>query len=138
MAPRVLIFEDEEILRSTLKAILEEFGYEVLTFSNPGLCPVYDSVNHKCTLDHVCADIIISDVDMPTKTGLELIKDRKQKGCKIKYRAPMAGDWTDSSLKYAHELGCRVFHKPLDFEELLQWLDDCSKQITPDRKLSNL
>jgi CheY-like chemotaxis protein len=138
MAPRVLIFEDNEILRSTLEAILNEFGYEVFAFSNPGLCPVYDSADYKCSLDHACADIIISDVDMPTKTGLEFIKDRKQKGCKIEYRTLMSGDWTDSSLKYAQELGCRVLHKPFDFEELLQWLDDCSKHITPNRQLSNL
>ncbi len=138
MALRVLIFEDNDILRSTLKHLLEELGYEVFTFSDPGLCPVYDSVNHNCPLDHACADIIISDVNMPTETGLELIKDRRQKGCKIIYRALMSGDWTDSDLNFARELGCRVFHKPFNFEEILQWLDDCGKQIAPDRKLSNL
>ncbi len=138
MALRALIFEDNDTLRSTLKCIFEEFGYGVFTFSDSGLCPVYDSVNHKCPLDHACADIIISDVDMPTKTGLELIKDRKKKGCKINHRALMSGGWTDSNLKYAQELDCRLLHKSFNFEEILQWLDDCRKQIAPDRKLSNL
>jgi DNA-binding NarL/FixJ family response regulator len=92
--------------------LLEEFGYEVFTFSNPDLSPIYDSVNHKCPLDNACADIIISDVDMPTKTGLELIKDRKQRGCKIKYRALMSGDWTDSYLKYAQSLVAKCFINP--------------------------
>jgi DNA-binding NtrC family response regulator len=138
MALRALIFEDNDILRSTLKCILEEFRYEVFTFSDSGLCPVYDAVNHKCPLDRACADIIISDVDMPTKTGLELIKDRKQKGCKINHRALMSGGWTDSNLKYAQKLDCRLLHKPFNFEEILQWLDDCRKQIAPNRKLSNL
>ena len=113
MAVRVLIFEDNDILRSTLKLLLEEFGYEVFTFSNPGLCPVYDSVNHKCSLDNACADIIISDVVvMPTKASLELIKDRKQRGCKIKHQALMSEDWTDSYLKYAQELGSMCFINP--------------------------
>ena len=138
MALRALIFEDNDILRSTLKCILEEFGYEVFTFLDSGLCPVYDSVNHKCPFDHACADIIISDVDMPTKTGLELIKDRKQKGCKINHRALMSGGWTDSNLKYAQELDCRLFHKPFNLNEMLQWLDDCNERIEPERKLSNL
>jgi DNA-binding NtrC family response regulator len=135
---RVLIFEDNDGLRSSLKHLLGELGYEVFTFSNPGLCPVYNSVCHNCPLDHACADIIISDIDMPTQNGLELMKDRKQMGCKTKYRALMSGGWTDSKLKYAQELGCRVFHKPFDLKEMLQWLDDCSERIDPERKLSNL
>ena len=138
MKPRVLIFEDNDSLRSTLNKLLEELGYEVFVFSNPGLCPVYDSVNHNCTLNHACADIIISDVNMPSKTGLELIKDRQQKGCKVKYRALMSGDWTDFDLKYAQDLGCHIFHKPFDIRIMLKWLDDCVEKIKPDRKLSDL
>jgi DNA-binding response OmpR family regulator len=75
---------------------------------------------------------------MPSKTGLELIQERRQKGCKVKYRALMSGDWTDSDLKYAQELGCRIFHKPFDIREMLEWLDDCVKKINSERKLSDL
>jgi DNA-binding response OmpR family regulator len=137
MKPRVLLFEDDDILRSTLKYLLEERGYEIFTFSDPRLCPVYNSIDHNCPLDYACADIIISDVNMPTKTGLELMEERKQKGCKTKYRALMSGEWTDSNLKYAQELGCRVFHKPFDWKQMLQWLEDCRKRIKPERKLSS-
>jgi len=138
MKPRVLIFEDDGILRSTLKHLLDKLGYEVFTFSDPGMCPLYDSVNHNCQLDYACADIIISDVNMPTQTGLELMKDRKQKGCKIKYRALMSGYWSDPDLQHAQELGCHVFHKPFNMKEMLQWLDDCRERIDPERKLSDL
>jgi CheY-like chemotaxis protein len=138
MKPRVLIFEDNDILRSTFENLLDSLGYEVFTFSDPGMCPVSDSVNHNCPLDHACADIIISDVNMPTQTGLELIKNRKQNGCKAKFRALMSGDWSDPDLKHAQELGCHVFHKPFNMKEMLQWLNDCSERIEPERKLSNL
>ena len=137
MKPRVLIFEDDGILRSTLKHLLDKLGYEVFTFSDPGMCPLYDSVNHNCQLDYACADIIISDVNMPTQTGLELMKDRKQKGCKIKYRALMSGYWSDPDLQHAQELDCHVFHKPFNMKEIIQWLDDCSKRIEPERVLSD-
>jgi CheY-like chemotaxis protein len=137
MKLRVLIFEDNDILRSSLKHILDELGYEVFTFSDPAMCPIYHSVNHNCLLDHACADIIISDVNMPTQTGLELMKDRKQKGCKVKYRALMSGYWTEPDLQHAQELGCHVFHKPFNLKEMLQWLDDCSKRIEPERVLSD-
>ena len=119
MKPRVLIFDDNEILRSTLKYILDQQGYEVFTFPDPALCPVYNSVNHNCRMDHGCADIIISDVNMVTENGLDFIKNRMEKGCRIKYRALMSGDWTDSDLQNARELGCRVFLKPFFSEMLL-------------------
>ena len=138
MRPRILIFEDNDILRATLKYVLDERGYEVFTFSDPGFCQLYDSINHKCPVDHACADIILSDVNMPTKTGLELIKQQQQKRCKVKHLALMSGDWTDSSLKEALELGCHIFHKPFNVKKLFQWLDECSEKINSKRKLYDL
>jgi CheY-like chemotaxis protein len=137
MKPRVLIFEDDDILRSILENLLDSHGYEVFTFSDPGMCPVSGSDNHNCPLGDACADIIISDVNMPTQTGLELIKDRKQNGCKAKFRALMSGYWSDPDLQHAQELGCHVFHKPFNLKEMIQWLDDCSERIDHERKLSN-
>ncbi len=138
MKPRILIFEDNDILRSTLEYILNERGYEVFTFSDPGMCQIFDSVNHNCPVDHACADIIISDVNMPASNGLELMKERQQKGCQVKYRALMSGDWIDSDLKYAHALGCHIFHKPFNVKGMLKWLDDCAEKIYTERKLSDL
>ena len=137
MRLRIIIFEDNDMLRSTLKHLLEELGYEVYTFSNPGMCHIYKSANYNCSSDLDRADIIISDVNMPIKTGLEFIKDLLQNGCKIKYRALMSGDWSDSDLRYAQDLGCRVFHKPFKLEEMLEWIDDCGKRIEPERVLSD-
>jgi DNA-binding NtrC family response regulator len=138
LTPRILIFEDNDILRATLKYVLNERGYEVFTFSDPGFCQLYDSINHKCPVDHACADIILSDVNLPTKTGLELIKEQQQKGCKVKYRALMSGDWTDSILKEARKLDCHIFHKPFNMENLFQWLNKCSEKINSNRKLYDL
>ena len=136
-SPRVLLFEDDASLRSLLGKLLKDLGFEVFSFSNPSLCPVYNPDIHKCPLDDACADIVISDVNMPKQTGLELMKYLKKEGCKAKYRALMSGDWTDSDLKNAQMLGCQVFHKPFNLKEISQWLEDCSKQIRPERKLSN-
>jgi hypothetical protein len=117
--------------------MLDQRGYEVFTFSDPAMYQVNNSFNYDCRLDHACADIIISEVNMPTESGFELIKNQKEKGCKIKYRALMSGDCTDSELQTAQKLGCRVFHKPFILGMML-WLDDCRKRIAPERKLSEL
>ena len=87
MKPRILLFENNNILRSALKELLEVLGYEVFSSADAGFCPMFDLYNHNCPSDHACADIIISDVNMSTKIGLELMKERKQRGCKAKYRA---------------------------------------------------
>ena len=137
MKPRVLIFEDNDLLLTTLKKILVGDGYEVYAFSNPGMCPKYLSSNQNCLLDDSCSDIIISDVNMPVETGLEFIKNRLGLGCKIKFRALMSADWIDSDLQYAEKIGCKVFHKPFDLEELLEWLKNCQKQIDQNRVLSD-
>jgi len=137
LKPRVLIFEDNGFLRSTLKDILVSKGYEVYDFSNPGMCPQYLSSNQNCLWDDSCSDIIISDVNMPVETGLEFIKNRLSSGCKIKFRALMSADWAESDLQYAQKIGCKVFQKPFDLEELLQWLENCQKQIDQNRVFSD-
>jgi CheY-like chemotaxis protein len=62
---------------------------------------VFESVDHDCHTGYACADIVISDINMPTKTGIELFRELRQKGCKIKYWPLMSADWTESNLKDA-------------------------------------
>jgi DNA-binding NtrC family response regulator len=137
MKPRVLIFDENEAISSMLKKILDECGYEVFTFSNRGVCPLFHLGNHKHKPDNACSDIIISDLYMPTIEGMKLIKDRIDKGCKIKFRALMSTTWSDADWQYARILGCQLFHKPFDLKEMLEWLNDCAKKIDPTRKLFN-
>jgi CheY-like chemotaxis protein len=138
LKPRILLFEDNDTLRTTLKHLLDDLDYEVHTFSDPGMCPLYYSSNHGCLSDDSCSDIILSDVHMPVETGLEFVKKRLNYGCKIKCRALMSADWNDSDLQYAEDIGCKVFSKPFDLEELLDWLDNCRQQIDQNRILSDL
>jgi len=137
LKPRVLIFEDYDVLRSTLKILLDESGYEVLTFSNPAMCPLYYPSDHDCQLEEPCSDIIISDVNMPVENGLDFIKSRLDKGCKVKFRALMSAEWTKSDLQHAETIGCRVFHKPFNLDEMLKWLSNCRKHIDQKRVLSD-
>ena len=47
----------------------------------------------------------------------------------------MSGDWTESNLKKARDLGCHIFHKSFDINEMFQWFDECSEKINSKRKL---
>lgn len=66
---------------------------------------------------------------MPVENGIDFIRNRIKNGCKIKFRALMSADWNEFDLQRAEKIGCRVFHKPFDMEELISWLDSCRKKI---------
>ena len=81
---RVLIFEDNNFIRCALKDLLNELGYEVFTFQDPVASPLYGKGYCDCPTGKTCADIIISDVNMPFVSGLDFIKSQVHKGCKVK------------------------------------------------------
>jgi DNA-binding NtrC family response regulator len=137
MKPRVLIFDENEALSSTLKKILDERGYEVFTFSDRSVCPLSHPFDHFRISDSICSDIIITDLYMPTIEGLKLIKDQIDIGCKVKFRALMSTTWSEADWQYARKLGCQLFRKPFDLEEMLEWFNDCTKKIDSKRKLFN-
>lgn len=134
----MFVLEDNDTLRSMLASLLEGQGYEVESFSEPGLCPTYSDHECPCPCQYACADVIISDLNMPKVSGLEFLENRKQHGCKVRCRAVMSGGWTEEQREQARRLGCRLFEKPFRFGEVLEWLEECIRGIDPDRKLSNL
>ena len=134
---RALVFEDNAVIRTTLKQVLDHMGFEVLAFAEPGFCPLHDSTKCVCPPEHSCADIIISDIDMPNVSGIEFVADQVKKGCKVKHIALMSGGWSASYLHQANALGCKTFSKPFDLRELKKWLDECEKRIEPASRLYN-
>jgi len=46
MKPRVLIFDENKAISSILKKILDERGFDVFTFTDRGVCPLFHSGNH--------------------------------------------------------------------------------------------
>ena len=137
MKLRALIFEDHEMVRSMMTSFLEDRGYEVFAFPEAESCPLYLSKECPCPLEYVCADLIITDIDMPGINGLDFIENQLKYGCKVKNIAVMSGTWTGARTKQAKKLGVHTFQKPWDMEEFCNWLDSCERNIDPERKLSD-
>ncbi len=136
MKYRSILCEDNKYVREILNFILEERGYEICSFEDDGDCPLSSLTECKCNHINLCSDIIISDVSMPKVNGLKFIENLRKKGCKIKNIALVSGYWTEKDISRAKEIGCSVFHKPLLHEQLNKWLDNCEKNIAPNRILS--
>lgn len=134
---RILIFEDNKFVRHALKEFLCEFGYDVYTFEDPVASPLYKKSYCDCRFGSACADVIISDVNMPFLSGLDFMRNQVLKGCKVKSRALMSGDWTHNNLLRAQRLGCRIFSKPLVIKEIVQWIENSQKRENPFRELSD-
>lgn len=134
---RALVFDDDQVVRELLSSVLLRRGYEVYAFSEPGVCPLVSERQCPCPARYSCADIIITDLNMPNMTGLDLIENQIDRGCKVRNLAVLSGDWSDHEVKRASQLGCMTFSKPLRVAELNEWLNQCEKGIDPERKLWN-
>ena len=128
MSKIVYILEDEYSLRSTLSEYLKQKGYQVYAFSDPSFCPLSDIPDCKCTQQTPCTNFIITDINMPSMTGLKFIEGQKSKGCIAPHVAIMSATWSEEEYQEAKSYGCKVFEKPFSLTELLQWMKNCEKE----------
>ena len=107
---RILIIDDEEMVRQTYRMTLELSGYEVTEASDG------DEGIKKFREDP--ADLVVTDIKMEPKGGLDVIRELRADYPEIKVIAITGYDPT--TLDTAMDLGAsRVFTKPLKMAELL-------------------
>ena len=125
----ILIIDDEEDIRDALQMVLESVGHEVKVASNG---------NEAVELQRgEPADLIITDVIMPGKDGVDTIKEIKQEFPGIRIIAISGGGGvqpteyvpeaitTTAYLAAAKEAGAdMVFTKPFERKDLIQAVDD--------------
>ncbi|MBI5073763.1 MAG: response regulator [Nitrospirae bacterium] len=128
---RAIIFDDEPSVIELLDAVLSRRGYEVMSFSEPVVCPIFENNSTVCASDYPCADVLITDFNMPNMTGIELLKKQMECGCRLSNRnkALISACLDDESQKALEQLGCSYLSKPFRLSELSLWLDDCERRI---------
>lgn len=114
---RILIVEDSKDFRSLLQARLEMEGFEVAAASSGA-----DALQ---VMARQPADVIVTDVFMPDKDGLETILEMRARYPEARIVA-MSG-WQSSRgvdyLRVAREIGAaHILRKPFDLEEMVQML----------------
>jgi DNA-binding response OmpR family regulator len=111
---KILIIDDEPYILLMLKKMLERAGYEVDLASNgrEGLD----------LFARASADLVITDIIMPDKEGLELIMEMKRQSPGLKIIAMSGGGRIspESYLECARHFGAeKVFQKPFRQKELV-------------------
>ena len=130
MRIRTLVFDDDAGVRGLLVALFQRRGHEVQAFPEALPCTAC-----RCQGAERCADIVISDVEMPGLRGTGFIENQVAKGCRVDHVALMSGDWSSADRERAQAQGCRTFDKPFDFAELLAWVGACERKVARDRIL---
>ncbi len=111
---RILLVDDDNQIRQMLKMTLEREGYEVLEAEN-GAIAVRLYKSDPC-------DLVITDIVMPEKEGIETIMDLRHLNPQVKIIAISGGGRInpDDYLSWARRFGVKyTFNKPVQRKELL-------------------
>ncbi len=108
---RILVIDDEATIRSAIHKTLQMAGYEVDEASD-GEAGVEHYRNKP-------ADLVITDIRMPKKDGLEVIEELLSDYPDTKIIAITA--YAEESIRKAEELGAaRTFLKPISMKGMLE------------------
>jgi|GEM_PF-787910 len=120
--PRILIIEDDIQLQEMLQQMLTHEGYEVQVASN-GIEGI--RCYHKTP-----ADLVITDIIMPEKSGIETISELKETYPEVTIIAMSGGGRADIKLlEIAETLGAqRTLNKPFPREELIGTIKEVLKE----------
>lgn len=128
---RAIILEDEGSIRYILGRLISSCGYSVTSysspaeeaiFSNPEQCPMASGRGELFDESPSCAELIITDVDMPFTSGIEFVRKIRGVGCRVRHVAVVSGKWSKELMLEAEALGCKTFVKPFGIGELRAWV----------------
>ena len=114
--PLILAVDDEENIRNLITYTFEEHNLEVMTAEN-GKAAI-------TILENNPIDVIITDLLMPTMTGLALIREMKKRKSAIPIIIITAYGNTAMVKEIIAEGVFRLIEKPLDFDILVPIVQD--------------
>ncbi len=112
---KILIVDDDQQIRDMLRITLEREGY--------GVVEAGDGVQALAAYRANSIDLVITDIVMPEKEGIELIMEMKSLDADVKIIAISGGGRINPEdyLKWARRFGvANTFSKPVDRQKLLE------------------
>jgi DNA-binding NtrC family response regulator len=125
---RILVIDDDDLMRTIIGTILKSAGYEVIDATNGNEGLLMFRANQ--------ADLVVTDLLMPEKDGLETIKELHAEFPLVPIVAMSGGSHLTymDFLPIAKRLGARhIVHKPFQRDTLLKAVDDA---LNPQKKQS--
>lgn len=125
----VFIADDELIIRQGLKCIIEwkELGFQIIGEASNGEDALHAILREQ-------PDVVMLDIRMPKRTGLEVVKEAREQG----YTGKVIILSGFSEFKYAQEAiryGVEYYlTKPIDEDELLKTVQEISQNLSKEAK----
>ena len=132
MKPRVIIADDEDFVRAFLKTIIEHLNYDLIDEVQSGDTAVEIILDKK-------PDILLLDINMPIKTGLEVLGemgDEVNNTCIIMITAVTDNQSVRDSLAMGADHFIRKDNPPKKIVEIIKqtWENFISKQESEEIK----
>lgn len=106
----ILVVDDDFNTRKILPLLLQRMGYRVVAVAENGK----EALSF---LSHIDVSLVISDVEMPEKGGLQMLREMRDAGLKTPVFL-MSGRCKEEIMAKICDLNTPFFRKPLDFESL--------------------
>jgi CheY-like chemotaxis protein len=131
--PGILVIDDDDMVRGTIKAILERAGHEVIL--------AVDGEDGLRQFQRQPCDLVLCDIFMPNKEGIATLRELRQLRCRPRdyddrRRSPSAGRTGPTA--YAIISTCppllgatRTIHKPFRATELIGLVQECLDERMP-------
>jgi CheY-like chemotaxis protein len=137
MSMRILMFEDEPSILRPVCTFLRAQGYEVYGFASPKDCPVVGDSRCTCARSRACADVLITDMNMPGMSGYELIRRMADKcyGIPTQNMIVISSTMSPGQREECRAIGCHFLPKPFQLGDLLRVVRSCRTNVLPGREL---
>ena len=124
---KILVIDDEEIIRNTMKKLLELDGYEIFTAENglKGL-EVFRAES---------PEVAVVDIKMPGMDGIEVLKAIKAESEMTQVILVTGHGGVETAIQALREGAFGYIHKPVDYDELEIEIKKALDKIEIQRKL---
>ena len=110
---RVMLVEDEQNTRATIRAMLAEMGINQVFEAKDG-----QSAKDLIDIDFTMIDMVISDWNMPNLTGIDLLKYMKSKGVNVPVLMVTGRNDSASVIEAKENKVSGYIRKPFSMKEL--------------------
>ncbi len=119
---KIMVVEDEELVRELLVQVLSKSGYEVFSASTP------EEAERMVSKENCRIDLLISDVILPGCSGIALAERLRKicPGLKVLFISGYTGEYI--SKKESLKGDIQILHKPITASQLLEKISELLQQ----------